>query len=66
MANGCRQCFGRNGTAEARSKHGDLFRRQYSLALLVLSLALGMARSSSCMAPGLDRHSESHRPSTGC
>ena len=38
MANRCRQCFGRNGTAEARSKHGDLFRRQCSLAPLLALL----------------------------
>ena len=85
MANGSRQCFCRNGTIETRSKHGDLLRRQCSLALLAprlalsfapcmallapcmaLDLALGMARLSSCMAPGLDGHSESHRPSTSC
>ena len=76
MANGCRQCFGRNGTAEARSKHGDLSRRQRSLALLAPrlallapymapDLALDMARLSSRLAPGLDHHSVSRRPSTG-
>ena len=33
---------------------------------MALDLALGMARLSSCLAPGLDGHSESHRSSTSC
>ena len=57
MANGCRQRFGRDGTAKARSKHGDLFRRQCSRALLAprlaLSLASDLALLAPCMAPDL-------------
>ena len=50
MASSSRQHFSRNSVVETRSKHGNLFRRQCSLAL---SLASGLVPLVPCMALSL-------------
>ena len=67
MAGGYHQHFCRNRAIETRLKHGDLFRRQCSLAprlapRLALDLASGLALLYSCLAPDPTGTSVCRRP----